>query len=170
MIIKTRKYKLENKTYVTLAMKHLLRTQWKWAAIPVAIILLNVVLNVTGVYHNLWIYFMAPLAVLLYLLFWFIQFTGVTQMEQSKPMFQKFAYEIDSRQILMKLNTKEGMQLKWENIKEAYKEKEHFLLFFSRVQFLHLPFSIFNSENDIRFMESILKRKNLIKEKELVKQ
>src|SRR4028118_2394487 len=100
MIIKTRKYKLENKTYVTLAMKHLLRTQWKWAAIPVAIILLNMVLNVTGAYYNIWIYFMAPLAVLLYLLFWFIQFTGVTQMEQSKPMFQKFTYEIDSRQIL----------------------------------------------------------------------
>lgn len=156
--------------YVTLAMKHLLRTQWKWAVIPVAIILLNVVLNVTRAYHNIWIYFVAPLAVLLYLLFWFIQFTGVTQMEQSKPMFQKFTYEIDSRQIVMKLNTKEGMQLKWENIKEAHKEKEHFLLFFSRVQFLHLPFSIFNSENDIRFMESILKRKNLLKEKELIKQ
>jgi len=170
MIIKTRKYKLENKMYVTLAMKHLLRTQWKWAVIPVAIILLNVVLNVTRAYHNIWIYFVAPLAVLLYLLFWFIQFTGVTQMEQSKPMFQKFTYEIDSRQIVMKLNTKEGMQLKWENIKEAHKEKEHFLLFFSRVQFLHLPFSIFNSENDIRFMESILKRKNLLKEKELIKQ
>ncbi len=165
MIIKTKKYKLENKIYINLAMKHLLRTQWKWAAIPVAIILLNIILNVTGAYHNIWIYFMAPLAVLLYLLFWFIQFTGVTQLEQSKPMFQRFAYEIDSRQILMKLNTKEGIPLKWDNIKEAYKEKEYFLLFISRAQFLHLPFSIFGSDNDIKFLESILKRKNLIKEK-----
>ncbi|MES2730394.1 MAG: YcxB family protein [Bacteroidota bacterium] len=164
MIIKTKKYKLENKTYINLAMKHLLRTQWKWAAIPVAILLLNLVLNLTGVYHNIWIYFMAPLVVAGYLIFWLIQFTGVTQLEQSKPMFQKFFYEIDSRQILMKLNTKEGMQMKWESVQEAYKEQEHFLLFFSKVQFLHLPFSIFNSENDIKFLESILKRKNLIKE------
>ncbi|MBC7922962.1 MAG: YcxB family protein [Ferruginibacter sp.] len=163
MIIKTKRYKLENKTYINLAMRHLLRTQWRWAAVPVGILLLNLVLNLTGVYANWWIYLVALLVVVGYLLFWFIQFTGVTQLEQSKPMFQKFIYEIDSRQILMKLNTKEGMQLKWENIKGAVKEKEHFLLFFSRVQFLHLPFTIFNSENDIRFLESILKRKNLLK-------
>ena len=163
MIIKTKRYKLENKTYINLAMRHLLRTQWRWAAVPVGILLFNLVLNLTGVYSNWWIYLVALLVVVGYLLFWFIQFTGVTQLEQSKPMFQKFIYEIDSRQILMKLNTKEGMQLKWENIKEVVKEKEHFLLFFSRVQFLHLPFTIFNSENDIRFLESILKRKNLLK-------
>ena len=163
MIIKTKRYKLENKTYINLAMRHLLRTQWRWAAVPVGILLFNLVLNLTGVYSNWWIYLVALLVVVGYLLFWFIQFTGVTQLEQSKPMFQKFIYEIDSRQILMKLNTKEGMQLKWENIKEVVKEKEHFLLFFSRAQFLHLPFTIFNSENDIRFLESILKRKNLLK-------
>ena len=162
MIIKTRKYKLENKTYINLAMRHLLRKQWYWLAVPVGIIILNVVLNLT-VYPNIWIYFMAPLAIILYLLFWLIQFTGVTQLEQSKPMFQRFSYEIDSRQILMKLNPKEGMQLKWDTIKEAYKEKDSFMLFLSKAQFLHLPFTIFNSENDLKFMESILRRKELLK-------
>jgi hypothetical protein len=54
------------------------------------------------------------------------------------------------------------MQMKWEMIKKAYKEKDHFLLVVSRAQFIHLPFSIFNSENDLKFTESLLKRKNLI--------
>jgi hypothetical protein len=162
MIVKTRKYKLENSTYIKLAMKHLLRTQWYWAAVPLGIIILNVILNLTGVYPNLWIYFMAPLAIILYLLFWAIQFTGVTQLEQNKVLFQKLLYEIDGRQILIKLNSKEGMQMKWEMIKKAYKEKDHFLLVVSKAQFIHLPYSIFNSENDIKFTESLLRRKNLI--------
>ncbi|QHT65592.1 YcxB family protein [Rhodocytophaga rosea] len=162
MIVKTRKYKLENSTYIKLAMKHLLRTQWYWAAVPLGIIILNVILNLTGVYPNIWIYFMAPLAIVLYLLFWAIQFTGVTQLEQNKVLFQKLLYEIDGRQILIKLNSKEGMQMKWEMIKKAYKEKDHFLLVVSKAQFIHLPYSIFNSENDIKFTESLLRRKNLI--------
>lgn len=162
MIVKTRKYKLENSTYIKLAMKHLLRTQWYWGAVPLGIIILNVILNLTGVYPNIWIYFMAPLAIILYLLFWAIQFTGVTQLEQNKVLFQKLLYEIDGRQILIKLNSKEGMQMKWEMIKKAYKEKDHFLLVISKAQFIHLPYSIFNSENDIKFTESLLRRKNLI--------
>jgi hypothetical protein len=162
MIVKTRKYKLENSTYIKLAMKHLLRTQWYWAAVPLGIIILNVILNLTGLYPNIWIYFMAPLAIVLYLLFWAIQFTGVTQLEQNKVLFQKLLYEIDGRQILIKLNSKEGMQMKWEMIKKAYKEKDHFLLVVSKAQFIHLPYSIFNSENDIKFTESLLRRKNLI--------
>lgn len=161
MIIKTRRYQLDNSTYIKLAMKHLLRTQWYWVFVPVGIIVINIILNLT-VYQNIWIYFLAPLVVIGYLLFWLIQFTGVTQVEQNKVLFQKLLYEIDGRQILIKLNQREGMQMKWDMIKKAYKEKDHFLLVVSRAQFIHLPFSIFNSENDLKFTESLLKRKNLI--------
>ena len=161
MIVKTRKYQLDNSTYIKLAMKHLLRTQWYWIFVPIGIIIINVILNLT-VYQNIWIYFLAPVVVIGYLLFWLIQFTGVTQVEQNKVLFQKLLYEIDGRQILIKLNQREGMQMKWDMIKKAYKEKDHFLLVVSRAQFIHLPFSIFNSENDVKFTESLLKRKNLI--------
>lgn len=161
MIVKTRKYQLDNSTYIKLAMKHLLRTQWYWIFVPIGIIIINVILNLT-VYQNIWIYFLAPVVIIGYLLFWLIQFTGVTQVEQNKVLFQKLLYEIDGRQILIKLNQREGMQMKWDMIKKAYKEKDHFLLVVSRAQFIHLPFSIFNSENDVKFTESLLKRKNLI--------
>ena len=83
-------------------------------------------------------------------------------MEQNKPIFQKMAYEIDSRQILMKVNAKEGMPVQWNMIKRVAITKDAFVLYLSKAQFIHLPFRIFNSDNDKKFLEAILKRKELI--------
>lgn len=106
---------------------------------------------------------MALLAYILYWVFWLIQFAGVTQMEQNKVIFEKMSYEIDSRQILMKLNTKQGMPIKWDMIKKAEITKDAFILTMSKAQFIHLPFKIFNSDNEKKFLETILKRKELTK-------
>ncbi|NJO03649.1 MAG: YcxB family protein [Bacteroidia bacterium] len=163
MIIKTKKYQLDSKTYRKIAMKNILLSQW-WlpTAIFFGIIILNLLLNLT-VYENLWIYFLAPVGAGLYYLFWLVQFTGAPHLEQMKPMFQKLNYEISGKEILMKMNARQGMQMKWEMIKSAEKSKDAFILFFSKAQFLHLPFRIFNSDNDLRFTEALLKRKNLLK-------
>ncbi len=164
MIIKTKKYQLEPKTYTRLGMSNIIREQW-W--LPVALffgfIVFNLLLNL--VYENIWIYIFAPIAVGLYFLFWWVQFAGAAQLKQNELMFEKYTYEIDGRSIFMKVNAKEGMQLKWEMIQKAEKneKKEYFLLTVSKGQFLYLPFKIFNSMNDIRFLESILRRKSLIK-------
>ena len=161
--VKTKKYQLTNKTYITIAMQELLRSQWFWIFIPVGIIILNLILNLTGAYKNLWIYFtIPPLLIIGYVLFWAIQFTGVTQLEQNKVIFQKMSYEIDGKQIMMKLNANEGMQVKWEMIKKVKKAKDHYLLTLSKAQFIYLPFDIFTSESDVRFFEGLLKRKNLM--------
>ena len=84
-------------------------------------------------------------------------------MEQSKFLFDKLAYEINSQQIMIKLNSKQGMPIKWENIKRANKGKDYFLFVISKAQLIHLPFKVFNTENEIRFIETILKRKGYIK-------
>ena len=73
------------------------------------------------------------------------------------------AYEIDSRQILMKVNAREGMPVQWSMIKRVEMTKDAFVLYLSKAQFIHLPFRIFNSDNDKKFLEAILKRKELIK-------
>ncbi len=78
-------------------------------------------------------------------------------------IFDKMAYEIDSRQILMKINTKQGMPIQWNMIKNAEVRKDAYVLYMSKAQFIHLPFRIFNSENERKFMETILKRKELVK-------
>lgn len=161
--VKTKKYQLTKKTYTRLGMAHLLRTQWKWAAVPLAIILLNAILNLTGAYRNWWIYLIALLTVVGYGLFWLIQFWGISQLEQYKIMFDKFFYDINGKEIKAMVSQKEGMQINWDTVQKVYVEKEAYTLVLSRGQFIHLPFSIFNSDNDMKFVERILRQKSLIK-------
>ena len=157
MIVKTKKYQLPTGTYIKIALVNILKQQW-WV-IPIALAI------ACGYFWipSIWWIIGAVLAYGLYVLFWAIQFTGVTQMEQNKVIFDKMAYEIDSRQILMKINTKQGMPVQWNMIKTAEKRKDAYLLYMSKAHFIHLPFRIFNSENERKFMETILKRKELIK-------
>lgn len=162
--VRTKKYALPTKKYTRLALSHLVKDQLKWVWIPVALIIGNVILNVTNTYPNIWIYIMIVIGVLLYALFWVIQFVGVTQLEQYKPMFEKYQYEIDPRQIILKINQKEGGVMKWEQIQSAYQDKEGFVLVISRGQFLYFPYSIFNSEHDQKIVARILKQKNLLKD------
>ncbi|PIB36583.1 hypothetical protein BFP72_14825 [Reichenbachiella sp. 5M10] len=158
MIVKTKKYQLANGTFIKLAFGNLIKDQW-WGAL--------IYLAICGGYlwiPNLWWIIGASIALVLYGLFWLIQFAGISQLEQGKFMFEKLSYEITSQQILIKLNSKQGMPLKWESIKKAQVAKDHFLLVMSKAQMIHLPFRIFNSQNEIKFVETILKRKGMIKE------
>jgi len=161
--VRTKKYALPTQKYISLAMRYFFKTQLKWVLVPVALILINAVISLTGIYPNLWIYITVVVASILYVLFWLIQFTGITQLAQYKPMFEKFSYEIDNRQIIMKLNVKEGSVMKWEQILEGYKDKDAYVLVISKGQFLHLPFNIFTSEHDIKVFERILKQKEILK-------
>lgn len=189
MTIKTKKYALDQKTYISLAFRQWVRDNWLWSGVPLALILINAILNLTHVYPNYWIYIVVILLTVIYVLFWAVQFTGVSQSEQFKPMFERYVYEIDSRHILMKLNAKEGGMLKWDMIKSGAKTKDAYVLqlgngldaasmpkmnFFmgylakqmARAQFLYLPFSIFTSEQDQRFMEMLLRRKGFLPDAE----
>ena len=157
MIVKTKKYQLETGTYIKMGLTSILKEQWWVILIALAIM--------CGYFWipSIWWIIGALIAYILYVLFWAIQFTGVTQMEQNKTIFEKLAYEIDSRQILMKLNTRQGMPVQWNMIKRAEVKKDAYVLYLSKAQFIHLPFRIFNSDNERKFMETILKRKELIK-------
>lgn len=84
-------------------------------------------------------------------------------MEQNKILFERLNYEINSQQVLIKVNPRQGMPLKWDMIKEARMSKDYFLLIVSKAQLVHLPFRIFNTENEKKFVETILKRKGYIK-------
>jgi hypothetical protein len=157
MIVKTKKYQLGTGKYIKLGMMNILRTQWWVILIALAIAAM------TFVIPSYWWWIGALIALILYGLFWLIQFAGVPQLEQNKILFERLSYEITSQQILIKLNPKQGMPMKWENIKRAFVGKDFFLLILSKAQFIYLPFKIFNSENERKFMETILRRKNYIK-------
>jgi len=157
MIVRTKKYKLATGKYIGLALVGVLKQQW-WV-----FLIYFAICSGFFIIPNAWWIIGASIALVLYLLFWLVQFAGVTQLEQSKFLFQKLTYELSSQQILVKLNAKQGMPMKWDQIKRVSAKKEAFLLFVSKAQLIYLPHRIFNSDNEIKFFETILRRKGYIK-------
>lgn len=158
MIVKTKNYKLEKKIYINLALKSVLKQQgWIAGAAALVICLGYVWIPI------IWWFIGAFIGLGLYLLFWWIQFYGVTQLDQGKMLFEKFSYEITSQQILMKINPREGMPLKWDQIQRANTGKDFFVLYVNKAQLIYWPFKIFNTENDRKFVASVLKAKGLLK-------
>lgn len=160
MVVKTKNYKLEKKVYINLALKNVLMKQG-WIAVAGALVLCLGYL-IPGA-DSIWWFIGAVVGLGLYILFWWIQFYGVTQLDQGKMLFEKFAYEISSQQILMKINAREGMPLKWDQIQKAAIGKDYFVLFVNKAQVIHWPFKIFNTENERKFVTSVLRTKGLVK-------
>ena len=133
--------------------------QQGWIAVTAAVAIMALYFWIASI----WWIVGAVVAFLLYLLFWYVQFYGVTQLEQGKMLFEKFSYEINSQQILMKINPREGMPIKWDQIKHAEVGKEHYVLYINKAQLIHWPFRIFNTDNERKFVASVLKSKGLIK-------
>jgi hypothetical protein len=158
MIVKTKNYRLDKKTYIRLALKNVLKQQGWIAAVGVLVICLQYTWAA-----SIWWFIAAVVALGLYFLFWYIQFYGVTQLEQGRMLFEKFSYEISSQQIVMKINPREGMPLKWDQIKKAQIGKDAFILFVNKAQLIHLPFRIFNTDNERKFLTSVLRTKGLLK-------
>ena len=157
MIVKTKKYKLQTGTYIKLGLLNILKDQW-WV-----FLIYLVICAMYFVIPSWWWIIGGSIALVLYILFWVIQFAGIPQLEQNKVLFEKLGYEIDSRQILVKVSSKQGMPITWDMIKRASIGKDDFVLVVSKAQLIHLPFRIFNNENQVKFVETILKRKGLTK-------
>lgn len=158
MTIRTKKYQLPTGTFVKFALMNVLREQWWVFLIAIGIAALTFIYPDT-----IWFYIIAGVGLLLYFLFWLVQFYGLTQLDQAKFIFDKLSYEIDPRQIILKISSKQGMPIKWEQIKKARAGKDYYLLIMNKAQLIHLPFRVFNSQHDVKMMETLLKRKNLIK-------
>jgi hypothetical protein len=50
----------------------------------------------------------------------------------------------------------------WENIKKVSRSKDAYVLKLSLVQYIHLPFDIFQTENDLKHTEKLFERKGLL--------
>jgi hypothetical protein len=160
MIVKTKNYKLEKKIYIQLALRNVLKRQG-WIAASIAF-LICLGYAIPGA-QSIWWFIGASVGLGLYLLFWWIQFYGVTQLEQGKMLFEKFSYEISSQQILMKINPREGMPMKWDQIQRATIGKDFYVLYVNKAQLIYWPFKIFNTDNERKFVASILKSKGFVK-------
>lgn len=157
MIVKTKKYQLNTGTYIKIAMVNVLKKQWWVFLIAIAIM--------CGYFFipNIWWIIGPIIGLVLYLLFWLIQFAGVTQMEQSKILFERLSYEINSQQVLIKISSKQGMPIPWDQIKSAKIGKDSITLVVNMAQIIYLPAKVFKTDNERKFVETILKRKGYVK-------
>lgn len=158
MIVRTKNYRLDKKVYRGIAFRHIMKKQG-WIALTAAV---TICLGYVWI-PSIWWFIGAFTGLGLYMLFWWIQFYGVTQLEQGQMLFERFSYEISSQQILMKKSPREGMPVKWDQIKSATLGKDFFALFLSKAHLIHLPFKIFNTENERKFLMSVLRNKGLLK-------
>ena len=157
MIVRTKKFQMEKGQYIRKGFYNLLSEQW-W------VIFIYLLLCSMNFYiPSIWWIVGSSTALILYVLFWLIQFFGVTQVEQSSYMFERLSYEISSNQIMMKINNKQGMPIKWDTVKKVKIQKDCFLFKLNIVQFIIFPYKVFNNENEIRFIKSILNRKGYVK-------
>jgi hypothetical protein len=156
--VKTKRYQLPTQTFIQIGFTTVLRRYWWAFLVPVAIILASV----TALSYWYWFVIGAVVLTALYLLFWYIQFYGITQLPQGKTLFEKYSYEFKNEHLLIKKNEKEGMVLPWPQIQNVELRADAMLLWVGRFQFFYLPFTIFASDNDRRWVETVLKRKKLL--------
>ena len=63
----------------------------------------------------------------------------------------------------MKINPREGMPMKWDQIQRAQIGKDFYVLYVNKAQIIYWPFKIFNTDNERKFVASILKSKGFVK-------
>ncbi|MFD2719034.1 hypothetical protein ACFST9_09925 [Hymenobacter monticola] len=180
LAIRTKKTQLTTDAYTKMVMGEVWKKDWPYALIPFVLGLLPALFL-----PSWWWIALAVVLTILFVLFRSAQVTGITQMEQSKPLFERMAFEMDNKQLLLRVGPeKEGkaMQLTWDLIDRARRDPDAYLLYlkpgtppaglaawrlwlartFDVPVFLHLPFKIFNADNDRKLFEALLRRKNLL--------
>ncbi|NEM96438.1 hypothetical protein [Pontibacter burrus] len=175
--IRTKKYQLDKDLFTKIALGKVWRREWWYALIPFALFMLPAVFS-----FSWWWVVGAVIMTIIYVAIRSAQIVGVTRVEQGTALFEKMNYEIDQRQIIMKRNEREGMSMNWDMIAKAERSNDAFLLWlkpasadlmpkgfkgwlartFQAPVFIHLPYRIFVGTNDVKLMESLLRRKSLI--------
>ncbi|MGB0356908.1 MAG: YcxB family protein [Cytophagales bacterium] len=156
MIIQTKKYALPKKTYIKIGFFNALRLQW-WGSLLFMVTI--PLLFFTGYIKTGVLFCFLFLG---YLGFWWVQFYAVTRMEQGKMMFNPFVYVISSKEIMMRMTSKQGMPLSWDQIKRVKRRKKAFLFEINKAQFILLPYRIFKTPQHIKFVNHLLRRKKLL--------
>ena len=177
LAIVTKKTQFDTNAYTKLAMAEVWRKDWVYALVPFALGLLPAI-----IWHSWWWLALSFVLTLLFVLLRSAQVTGVTQMEQSKPLFERMSFEMDPKQLLLRVSKEKAMQLTWDMIGKVRRDDDAYLLYlkpgappadtagwrlwiartFDVPVFLHLPQRIFNSDNDRKLFEALLRRKNLL--------
>ncbi|UYZ58286.1 hypothetical protein [Hymenobacter latericus] len=178
LAVRTKKHQLDKNTFTRMALTQVWKRDWWQAVIPLVVLLLPAAFS-----FSWWWVAAAVLVAVLYVLVRSAQVTGVTQMEQSKVLFDRVSYEFDPRYIAMRSNEKDPPRgMNWETIESVRRDKDAYVLYLKQPDvadqisgwrlwlaklmwvpvFLHIPTRIFNSGKDQQMFENLLRRKNLL--------
>ena len=127
LAIRTKKTQLTTDTYTKMVMGEVWKKDWVYALIPFALGLVPALFV-----HSWWWIVLAVVLTILFVLFRSAQVTGITQMEQSKPLFERMAFEMDNKQLLLRVGPeKEGkaMQLTWDMIGRVRRDADAYVLY-----------------------------------------
>ena len=157
MLIKTRKFKLPVKIYVKFGFLNMFKSLWWVWAIPLVLV------GIGAIFPSAfwWLFSISLTLSLLYVVFLALQFYAISQHQQSKVIFRNLSYEIDAEKILVRLNAKQGMPIFWRDLEKGRIGKNYILLFVNRGHLIYLPFSLFKNQNQIRFIETQIKKYKL---------
>ena len=157
MIIRTKKNKLSTSRYIKTCYWEIMRS--KWWILSLFVIAIGALFYTN---HPNWA-IAGIVLLLLFLGFYFLQLYAVTMVPNNKLFFERVSYQISSKQIIFQLTSKQGMPIMWDQIKFVRKKKKSFILFLSVVQCIYLPYKVFNTPQEIKFLKMLLKRKKLLK-------
>ena len=115
--VRTKKYTLPVKTYMTIALNEVMRQTWWAFGVPVLLLILAIIFPSAAI----WLVVAAVVVTILYAGFWALQFYGMSQLDQTKMLFDRMHYEIDGRQFMAKVSKDQGMMLPWDQFKWAKK-------------------------------------------------
>lgn len=156
--IKTRKFRMEPAEFTKIAMSSSLKKLWWAFLIPIAII-------APGLYWMSALPWLLGTAVILTVLFvglMYVFFKNFHTLPQGKMLFEKVAFYIDNQSMKVMVSEQEGMEVKYDLVKRLEVHPGKWVLFLSPVQFFIIPHTLFQSENDFKLAENILKRRGLI--------
>jgi hypothetical protein len=157
MIVKTKKTQLAKKEYIKIAFENLVKSFWWALLIPIAWCLFYFASP-----SKWWFITALIMYVILiggaYLLIW-----AVTKNAQFDMLFQKYFYQIDSRNLTLMINDKQGSPIQWSQIQRVEMKNNDFVLYMNRMTMLVIPEKAFNNPNDYKFAKMVIEKKGLFK-------
>lgn len=158
--ILTKKTQMEVKQYIQLGMKKVIRKFWYAFLVPPAIIIPGFIW--TGAL--VWLIVGALLVTILYFLFWYVQFYGLSIAPQGKALFERQLFAITPDFVgMMKSETDpQGMMIPWDKVTQVDRTDKEYVLHLTLAHMVIIPFEVFKSQQDQNFTEAILRRRNLL--------
>lgn len=156
----TRKTEMDKKLYINMALKKALRKYWFAFFVPPALLIPGFIWPSSMI----WMVVTSIVVTILYVLFWYMQFYGMTILPQGKQLFEKQLFAILPEYIGVMKSEKDpqGMMLPYDKIEQVEKTGNSYIIHLTMAHIVIMPFDIFQSQQDMNYFEALLRKYKLL--------